>query len=220
VAIGGARIGLRAAGVKVGRLLVASLVGLVLAGAAYGAAWYFTNGRVSTKLATILATQASATRFEKYPDRLVRRKELVQSFPAPYASDKIVEQMIDALLAMKAYHNFVDGRYTSPELLSNESVWTRFSMPSFLPAAFAQRQRDGYDFEFKGERCEEAEPGWPECGDFPYIARPLKAAEGAGVVFAIFGGDDKVHVRTDGQVPGKDDSVIAPPRPPLTEPTS
>src|SRR5262245_36171994 len=108
----------KAGGVKVARLTVAALLGLVISGGAYGAAWYFTNGHVSMKLpATILATQASVTRFEKYPDRLVRRKDMMQALPAPYATDRIVEQMIDAQLAMRAYHSFVDGRYTSPELL-------------------------------------------------------------------------------------------------------
>jgi hypothetical protein len=194
---------------SVPRLIVAAGAGLLIAGAAYGAAWKLTDGRVSMKLpASILATQASSTRFEKYPDRLVRRKHVLDSLPAPYRANAIVEQLVDVQLASRAYYNFVDGRYTSPELLSNEGVWSRFQMPAFLPASFAQRQRAGYDFEFRGVDCEESEPGWPECTSFVYIARPVKAAEGAGTVFALFSADDKVRVTTDGRVPTREDSAL------------
>jgi hypothetical protein len=188
--------------------------GLAIGAVALGIAYPLTNGRVMRLPALILATQSSATRFEKYPDRLVRRKDLMEALPSPYRTDKIVEQMIDAQMAARAYRNFVDGRFTSPELLSKEDVWSRFQMPSFLPATFAQRQRDGYEFEFAGENCEEAEPGWPECRGFAYIARPLKA-EG-GVVFALYSSDDKIHVRTDGRVPTKEDRTLDATTPPST----
>jgi hypothetical protein len=81
-------------------------------------------------------------------------------------------------------------------------------MPSFLPASFAQRQRDGYEFEFRGDDCEESEPGWPECRAFVYVARPLKAPENSGVVYALFSADDKIRVRGDGKIPTKDDPTL------------
>jgi hypothetical protein len=193
---------------KRSRVLLAATAGVIIAATGYVAAWRMTNGQVSKLPALIVATQSSITRFEKYPDRMVRRKELMETLPAPYKTDRIVEQLVDAQMASRAYHSFVDGRFTSPELLSNEQIWSRFQMPSFLPGSFAQRQRDGYDFEFAGMQCEESEPGWPECRDFAYIARPLKAAEGTGVVFALFSVDDKIRVRTDGKVPTRDDRAI------------
>jgi hypothetical protein len=207
VAVSLSALGAKAAAAP--RLLGAAAAGLALAAVAYAAAWYFTNGRVSVKLpATSLATQSSTVRFEKFSDRLVRRRDAMTRLPAPYASDRVVEQLIDAQLAARAYYNFVDGRYTSPELLSNESIWSRFQMPSFLPATFAQRQRDGYDFEFRGEGCEESEPGWPECVAYAYVARPVKAPETGGTVFALLSSDDKIHVRTDGKVPTRDDPTV------------
>lgn len=189
------------------RLLLAAMAGLVIAGTAV-AAMYLTGNRMSTRLTAILATQSSSTRFEKYPDRLVRRKQRMATLPAPYDTDKIVEQLLDAQMASRAYLTFVDGRFTSPALLSNEAIWSRFQMPAFLPATFALPQRDGYEFEFRGEGCEESEPGWPECSGYAYIASPLNRTDGRGVVYALFAGDDTIHVRTDGRVPTKADPGI------------
>jgi hypothetical protein len=79
-------------------------------------------------------------------------------------------------------------------------------MPSFLPATFGKAQRDGYSFEFRGESCDEAEAGWPECGSYSYIARP--SDDSHTTTFALLSADDRIHFRTDGRVPQRDDPTI------------
>jgi len=87
-------------------------------------------------------------------------------------------------------------------------VWSRYKMPTFLPAAFAQKVRDGYEFDFKGAGCESTEPNWPECAAYAYFARPVNKESGDRT-FALFSGDDKIHYTIDGTQPGRDDPTIA-----------
>ena len=155
----------------------------------------------------ILAShKANGSRFEKYADRARRRAAVVKALPPEFSGNPIVEQMVDMQMASRAYWNFVDGRFSSPELLSNSPVWSRFLMPSFLPDSFGKSQRDGYSFEFRGEGCEEAEAGWPECAGYSYIARP--SDDSHTIAFALYGSDDRIHFRTDGRTPHPDDPTI------------
>src|SRR5262249_18788335 len=145
-------------------------------------------------------------RFEKYADRVRRRTAAVKALPPEFAANPIVEQMVDMQMASRAYWNFVDGRFSSPELLSDTTVWSRFMMPSFLPDTFGKAQQHGYGLEFRGEGCEEAEAGWPECTGYSYIARP--ADDSHTVTFALFAADDRIHFRTDGRAPQREDPTI------------
>ena len=70
----------------------------------------------------------------------------------------------------------------------------------------AQAKRDGYVLEFRGDGCEEAEPGWPECAGFAYVARPQRSD--GSPTFALYSTDDKIRFRTDGRVPTRDDASI------------
>ena len=156
--------------------------------------------------AILLSRHAAGPRFEKYADRVRRRTAVVKALPPEFNANPIVEQMVDMQMASRAYWNFVDGRFSSPELLSDTTVWARFMMPSFLPDTFAKSQRDGYSFEFRGEGCEESEPGWPECAGYSYIARP--SDDSHTIAFAVYGTDDRIHFRTDGLTPHRDDPAI------------
>ena len=191
------------------RLSLSVSAGVVIGAAAVIGAFHAIGGRFPVHLsASILAGQKSPTNgLEKYSDRVHRREAAVKLLPAAYRDSKVVEQLIDFQMASRAYWNSVgDGRFSSPELLSNTTVWSRYSMQTFLPPAFAERQRNGYDFEFAGDRCEETEAGWPECQAFVYTARPANSA--AGAIFALSSADDRIHVRTDGRAPTLADPTI------------
>jgi hypothetical protein len=191
------------------RVSTSVLIGIVIGVAAVFGAWQSVKGRLPVHLpASILAGGGGPPgRLEKYADRVRRRDRAMAALPPGYRENTIVEQLVDVQMASRAYWNSVgDGRFSSPELLSNQAVWSRFHLQTYLPASFGQRQRDGYDFEFAGEQCEETEPGWPECKAFTVIARPL--AQGGGPVFALFSADDRIHVRTDGRSPAIDDPTV------------
>ena len=151
---------------------------------------------------------ASGVRFERYADRVRRRNSVMRTLPTAFRDNPIVEQLVDVQMASRAYWNFVDGRFSSPELLSNPDVWARFHMQPFLPPAFGVRQRDGYDFEFSGQNCEEPDPGWPECGGFVYVARPLDTESGTFIIYALFSADDRIHFRKDGLLPTRTDPTV------------
>jgi hypothetical protein len=192
------------------RVLVATLTGLLIAS---GGLWYanrLTDGLLAAKLPTsiLVGQKQGAPRMERYDDRVRRRRSLTQTLAPEFQPNKIVQQMIDVQLASRAYWNFVDGKFSPPELLSNESIWARYKMPTFLPASFAQHQRDGYEFEFKGAGCESTEPNWPECTAYAYLARPLNK-EGTEPTFALFSSDDKIRYSTDGTVPSRDNPTVS-----------
>lgn len=203
--------GANASGWRNGRFRLSLSVGagIVIGVAAVFGALHAIGGRFPVHLsASILAGQKSPTNgLEKYSDRVHRREAAARLLPAAYRDNKIVEQLIDFQMASRAYWNSVgDGRFSSPELLSNTTVWSRYSMQTFLPASFAQGHRNGYDFEFTGDRCEETEVGWPECQAFVYTARP--ASPSGGAIFALSSADDRIHVRTDGRIPTLADPAI------------
>jgi hypothetical protein len=192
------------------RLMIATLTGVVIASTGLWYANKLTDGRLAARLpTTVLASQRSdnAHRIERYEDRVRRRATIAKRLAPEFQSDKVVLQMLDVQLAARAYWNFVDGKFSPPELLSNESVWAPYKMPTFLPATFAQRQRDGYEFEFKGAGCEATDPKWPECTAYAYIARPMNKDSG-GPTFALFSADDKIHYTSDGTVPSRDDPTV------------
>ena len=192
------------------RLMIATLTGVVIASAGLWYANKLTDGRLAARLpGTVLASQRSDSghRLERYEDRVRRRATLAKSLAPAFQTDPVVLQMLDVQLAARAYWNFVDGKFSPPELLSNEAVWAAYKMPTFLPASFAQRQRDGYEFEFKGAGCEAPDPKWPECTAYAYIARPLKKDDGRPT-FALFSADDKIHYTSDGTVPSRDDPTV------------
>jgi hypothetical protein len=191
-------------------MLIAALGGTA---AAFSAAWYLnvvTEGRIAARLpaASILSSRPPSNRLERYEDRVRRRKTLAAALPTPFRDSAVVEQLLDVQLASRAYWNFVDGKFSSPELLANDAVWSRYKMPTFLPPQFARKQRAGYEFEFRGAGCEEAEAGWPDCVAYTYLARPLKA-DPASPTFALLSGDDTIHYTTDGRLPTRDDPSIA-----------
>ena len=190
------------------RLLLAALIGLVIASTGLWYANKLTDGRLVAKLPTsILASQQENHRIERYEDRVRRRAAIVPTLAPEFRSNKIVLQMLDMQLAARTYWNFVDGKFSSPELLSSDAVWSRYKMPTFLPASFAQRVRDGYEFEFKGVGCETTEPNWPECLAYAYFARPVNK-ESSDPIFALFSSDDKIHYTVDGTAPSRDDPTV------------
>jgi hypothetical protein len=166
--------------------------------------------RLPVRLPASITTpqRASGARFERYNDRVRRRNSVMKALPAAFRDNRIVEQLVDVQMASRAYWNFVDGRFSSPELLSNADVWSRFHMQPFLPPAFGVRQRDGYEFEFSGQYCEEPDPGWPECSGFVYVARPLNTESEPFVIYALFSADDRIHFRKDGLLPTKTDPTV------------
>ena len=192
------------------RMLIAALTGLMIAS---GGLWYanrLTDGLLAAKLPTsiLIGQKQGSPRMERYEDRVRRRASLAQTLAPEFQANKIVQQMIDVQLASRAYWNFVDGKFSPPELLSDESIWARYKMPTFLPASFAQHQRDGYEFEFKGAGCESTEPNWPECTAYAYLARPINK-ESSDPTFALFSADDKIRYSTDGTVPSRDDPTVS-----------
>ena len=200
---------IRAALPKRTRLLIATLTGLLIAS---GGLWYankLTDGLLAAKLPTsvLAGRHPAAPRMERYEDRVRRRASVTQTLAPEFQSNKIVQQMIDVQLASRAYWNFVDGKFSSPELLSDESLWSRYKMPTFLPATFAQRQRDGYEFEFKGAGCEATDSNWPECTAYAYFARPMNKESGAPT-FALFSADDKIRYSADGSVPSREAPTV------------
>jgi hypothetical protein len=192
------------------RMLIAALTGLLIAS---GGLWYanrLTDGLLAAKLPTsiLVGQKQGSPRMERYEDRVRRRASLSPTLAPEFQTNKIVQQMIDVQLASRAYWNFVDGKFSPPELLSNESIWARYKMPTFLPASFAQHQRDGYEFEFKGAGCESTEPNWPECTAYAYVARPINK-ESTDPTFALFSSDDKIRYSTDGTVPSRDNPTVS-----------
>jgi hypothetical protein len=190
------------------RLLLAALIGIVIASAGLWYANKLTDGRLVAKLPTsILVSQQENLRIERYEDRVRRRAAIVPTLAPEFRSNKIVMQMLDMQLAARTYWNFVDGKFSSPDLLSSDAVWSRYKMPTFLPASFAQKVRDGYEFEFKGAGCETTEPNWPECVAYAYFARPVNK-ESSDAIFALFSSDDKIHYTVDGTAPSRDDPTV------------
>lgn len=192
------------------RLLVAALTGLVIASAGLWYANKVTDGRLVARLPTsILANrkETSGGRIERYEDRVRRRSTIEQTLAPRFQRNKVVQQMIDVQLASRAYWNFIDGKFSPPELLSNESIWARYKMPTFLPATFAQRQREGYEFEFRGAGCESTEPNWPECTAYAYFARPVNK-DSDEPTFALFSSDDRIHFSENGGMPSRHDPTV------------
>jgi len=192
------------------RMLVAALTGLLIAS---GGLWYanrLTDGLLAAKLPTsiLVGQKQGSPRMERYEDRVRRRASLIQTLAPEFQANKIVQQMIDVQLASRAYWNFVDGKFSPPELLSNESIWSRYKMPTFLPASFAQHQRDGYEFEFKGAGCEVIDANWPECTAYAYTARPINK-DSTDPTFALFSSDDRIRYSTDGTVPSRDNPTVS-----------
>lgn len=185
------------------------IAGVAVAGALMvGVPLMWPDSSLAMKLpSSILASRrANAPRFEKYADRARRRAAAAKALRADLTDNPIVAQMLDMQMASRAYWNFIDGRFTSPELLSDAKVWSRFMMPSFLPDSFGKSPRDGYVFEFRGEGCEEAEPGWPECAGYVYLALPIDDQH--TMSFALYTADDKIRFRTDGRIPQRNDPTI------------
>jgi len=204
------------------RLMVAALTGLVIASGGLWLANKLTDGRLAATLpTTVLASQRTegSHRIERYEDRARKRATIAKTLAPEFQTNKVVLQMLDVQLASRAYWNFIDGKFSPPDLLSNESVWSRYKMPTFLPASFAQRQRDGYDFEFKGRGCESTEPNWPECTAYAYVARPVNK-DSSDPMFALFSSDDRIHYTRDGSVPGRDDPTVATAQAPAPAPAT
>ncbi len=194
--------------IAIPRISMSVAAGVVIGVLAMLAAWQFVKEKLPVHLsAAMLASQRSATTgLEKYTDRVRRRESAMKALSPDYRANRVVEQLIDFQMAVRAYWNSVgDGRFSSPDLLSSQSVWSRYQMQPFLPPSFAQKARDGYEFEFNGDGCEEPDPGWPECKGFAYVARPKT---GQGPAFALFSADDRIHVRPDGATPRPADPVI------------
>lgn len=191
------------------RLLIAALTGLLIGSAGLWYANKLMDGRLAQKLPTTirLSQQETPGRIERYEDRVRRRAAIEATIAPEFRDHKIVQQMLDMQLASRAYWNFIDGKFTSPEVLSSDSIWSRYKMPTYLPASFAQKVRDGYEFEFRGAGCEMSEPNWPECTAYAYFARPVNK-EGTDPVFALFSGDEKIRYSVDGSTPGRDAPTI------------
>lgn len=192
------------------RISLSIVAGVTIAATAVLVAWQWMGDSLPVYVpASITAGQhASAARFERYTDRVRRRATVMKALAPDFRENPIVEQLVDVQMASRAYWNFVDGRFSSPELLSNPNVWSRFHMQPFLPPAFGERDRDGYAFEFSGETCEESDPGWPECRGFVYSARPLKSEGEASITYALFSADDRIHFRKDGRTPTVADPTV------------
>lgn len=190
------------------RMMIAALTGLVIASVGVWYANKLTDGALAARLPTsLLAAQQDPNRLERYEDRVRRRATLEKAVAPRFRGNKVVQQMLDMQMADRAYWNFVDGKFSSPELLSNDNIWSRYKMPTWLPVVFRQRQRDGYEFEFRGAGCEITEPNWPECAAYAYFARPINK-ESNEPVFALFSSDDKVRFTSDGSTPSRDDPAV------------
>jgi hypothetical protein len=145
-------------------------------------------------------------------DKLVRRIAELQSHKAAYVkavapkfrSNPIVAQLFEFSLAEWAYTSgFGMGRFAKPERLTDAEFWARFQLPAPLPTKFSDLHRDGYRFEFAGDRCgpmaNNLSAPQDDCDGFVYAASPVddpKAPTGR-LSFALLTSDGKIHYCTD-----------------------
>src|SRR5262245_16320056 len=106
------------------------------------------------------------------------------------------------------------GRFAKPERLADAQLWRTFETPAPLPARFAEYQRDGYQFDFFGEKCGAMATNMSapqdDCDGFVYAARPIDepGAPKGRFSFALFAQDGKIHYRKDGEMPILDDPTV------------
>jgi hypothetical protein len=194
------------------RLLVAALVGLVIAVGAWQGALTWLQARIPVRVTAAMRMQSAnpPKGFEKFEDRVHRRELIADRLTSDLKDNPVFTQVMDFQMAVRSYSNFVgDGRFTSPEVLTSQNIWSRFHLSPFLPPSFTEKTRDGYEFSFIGEGCEEAEAGWPECHGYTYIAKPLKTADGPSPAsFILNSFDDSIRVHADGGAPTRTDPVV------------
>ena len=97
-----------------------------------------------------------------------------------------------------------DGRYAAPEQLAGEEIFASLSIQPFLPASFAQPRRQGYDYEFIGQKGLTPVGPLASLGllyeSFVYVGRPIEPGPAGRRTFAVYP-DGRVFVTRDGRVP-------------------
>jgi len=164
-------------------------------------------------------TAEAAARTRAFIDQMNRdaqRMQLVMRYIkmlAPeFRNDPIVYQVLEYRQAT-VFPGFVgeDG-YLSPTQLSDKRIFDTLHTPPYLPSSFAQPRRNGYAFEFTGEHCGKPKylAQWFDqiCKSGVYSAVPLDRTQKQHRSYAFFSADDRIHYRTDGDLPTQADPTV------------
>jgi hypothetical protein len=101
------------------------------------------------------------------------------------------------------------AKYLPPEQLADSGMFARAHIPEpFLPSRFLHATRDGYEFEFIGERLTTesiySSNFHPVYERFVYVARPLAAGSRTMALYQ----DGRIFATTDPRTPTPDDEAF------------
>jgi hypothetical protein len=150
--------------------------------------------------------------YEWFARRAERRQALTKSIAPELREYPAVQDLYDFQIAADEYMRGAgQGRVAAPLHLSDALFWSRRDTPPFLPRYFANPIRNGYAFSYSGDQCKTLNASgehWDECAAYVYSATPAEGEGAAGLTFALHSTDQRVHVRTDGRLPSRDDPTI------------
>ena len=133
-------------------------------------------------------------------------------YPAPeFHNDRSYQVLISKLVAIFWTTMGEDG-FPAPEQLSDRRLFDRLHVDPYLPASFAQPQRNGYTFAFVGEDCKKPHFlfDWFDeiCKSFVYSAVPIDRTKAAHRSYALYSREDRIHYRVDGELPTQADPTV------------
>lgn len=154
--------------------------------------------------------RAAEQRFLKTADAMRRRIERNKDIAAEFQGDVILHQLLDFRDASRLFDTTIgQGLYATPQRLSDPSGFGGVVSP-YLPPSFANPERDGYEFAFKGDDCTRTSRVLSVvtglCAGGAYYARPAGGAK--GLSFVLFLHDDRIHFRRDGMYPNTSDPSV------------
>lgn len=114
--------------------------------------------------------------------------------------------------AENLFHSTIgEGRYAAPEQLAAAEPFASLDMQPFLPAFFRQPLRQGYQFEFVGQK--DVTPVGPLASlgllheSFVYVARPIEPGPEGRRTFALYP-DGRVFATSERRVPTTRDEQV------------
>ena len=160
----------------------------------------------------VARTRAFIDQMNRDAQRMQVVMRYIKILAPEFRNDPIVYQVLEYRQAT-VFPGFVgeDG-YLSPTQLSDKRIFERLQTPPYLPPSFAQSKRNGYAFEFAGEHCGKPTylAKWFDeiCKAGVYSAVPLDRTQKEHRSYAFFSADDRIHYRTDGELPTRSDPTV------------
>lgn len=159
-----------------------------------------------------VAIAASVTACGSAAATLQHRIAYAQLLAPEYRANRAAQQLVDYRLASQAFPGrFGEAGVLPPDRLSDPATFAKTGGNAILPKSFAAPVRDGYRFAYEGIRCDVHPRILRDigtlCAGYVYSAVPVDGGPPQAPSFALFSADDRIHVRTDGTVPSREDPI-------------